>query len=145
VTFTDAAPHMALRLADQLGALPFLPAGKGSLILILGGLAVLPISLMWSRMASGTQWCSGLEHAALRLGLGPAHTRSADERRCFVVLTACPTCQTMGMGSGRCERERRSLQLAIVADAPEATVVEVACNPSGHGDCTFEVRRGRSA
>lgn len=36
---------------DVLGAVPFLPRGKGALILILGGLAALVLSLLWSVVA----------------------------------------------------------------------------------------------
>ncbi|MCA1811723.1 MAG: hypothetical protein LC623_06895 [Halobacteriales archaeon] len=40
------------RLALVLGVLPFLPPGRGALILMLGGLVVLPVSLLMSRMGA---------------------------------------------------------------------------------------------
>ena len=133
------------RLADGLAALPFLPSGKGALILILGGLAVLPASLLWSRASSGAhRWIVGLEQGAAGLGLGPCRVVSANVHSCIVRLSACPTCKGQGPHAWPCLREQRGLQAAAQARAPGARVVEVSCNPSGRGSCTFVVHRGRS-
>ena len=140
---------MFMDMAPQLAALPFLPRGKGALILILGGLVVLPFSLLWSRISSKNprfvEWVAGIEDGAARLGLGPCTIVAADMARCVVSLAACPTCRQNRRHAGPCERERRGLELAAKMLAPRATVVEVACNPSGQGACTFEIQRGRSA
>lgn len=127
-----------------LAALPFLPNGRGALILILGGLAVLPVSLLWSTMTSATQWVGGIEPTAARLGLGPCRVVSADVHSCVVRLNACPTCREAGQRPGSCERERGVLQAAVQTRAPNAKVIEVACNPSGRGVCTFVIQRGRA-
>lgn len=130
-------------VANLLAALPFLPPGKGALILILGGLAVLPVSLLLSRTASGTQrWIAGIEQGSHGLGLGPCRIVSADVHRCVVLITACRSCRS-GAHSG-CQDERQILERAVKPRAPDARVVEVACNPSGQGACTFVIHRGRS-
>lgn len=136
--------HVA-ELAGGLAVLPFLPSGKGALILILGGLAVLPASLLWSRVSSGTQrWIAGLEQSAIRLGLGPCRVVSANVKSCVVLLTACPTCRGQGRHAHPCSREQRALLQAVAPRAPGARVVEVSCNPRGRGACTFVVHRGRA-
>lgn len=127
----------------SLAAVPFLPSGRGALILIFGGLAMMPLSLLWSRVSSWAPWAGRVTKDAARLGLGPCRVLSRDRRRCVVALAACRTCQEDG--GGPCERERRALQLAIHTRAPQAFVVEVACNGARHGACTFEIRRGRAA
>lgn len=133
------------RVADGVAALPFLPAGKGALILILGGLAFLPASLLWSRTSAGTQrWIAGIEQGAAGLGLGPCRVVSATVHRCIVVLSACPSCRTQGPHASPCSREQRHLLAAVQPRAPAARVVEVSCNPSGRGACAFVVYRGRS-
>lgn len=133
------------RMADGVAALPFLPAGKGALILILGGLALLPASLLWSRTSSGTQrWIAGIEQGAAGLGLGPCRVVSADVNRCIVLLSACPSCRGQRSHAAPCSREQRGLLAAVQARAPRARVVEVSCNPSGRGTCAFVVYRGRS-
>ena len=138
-------PTHVADLAGGLAALPFLPSGKGALILILGGLAVLPASLLWSRASSGTQrWVAGLEQAGLRLGLGPCRVVSASVSSCVVLLSACPTCQGRGHDPGPCSREQLRLLEAVAQRAPGARVVEVSCNPRGRGSCTFVVHRGRT-
>jgi hypothetical protein len=132
-------------LAAGLAALPFLPHGQGALILILGGLAVLPFSLLLSRASSGTQrWVAGLEQGAVRLGLGPCRVLSANVHSCIVSLTACPTCCATGRHASPCSREARALQAVVGPRAPGARVFEVSCNRSGRGSCTFVVHRGRS-
>lgn len=137
-------PLLAL-LADALAALPFLPHGKGALILILGGLAVLPASLLWSRASAGTQrWVAGLEKGAIRLGVGPCKVVSADVRSCVVLLPACPSCRGLARKGAPCVREQRVLEAAVAPRAPGASVVEVSCNTGGRGACTFVVHRGRS-
>lgn len=142
-----SALHSAvLPAAAALGAavLPFLPSGRGALILILGGVAMLPLSLLWSRLAS-PPWTGGVERDAPRLGLGPCRVLARTRERCVVAVAACPTCSQAGHGP--CERERRALQLAIHARAPRARVVEVSCNGSRpgapKGTCIFEIHRGR--
>lgn len=124
-----------------LAALPFLPAGRGALILILGGLAMLPISLLGSRLSSSLPWAARVEREALRLGLGPCRVVARDRGRCLVSLARCPTC--LEDGGGPCERERRALELAIHSRAPRARVTEVSCTGSRRGPCTFEILRGR--
>ena len=121
--------------------LPFLPSGRGALILMFGGLAMLPLSLLGSRIAA--PWTSRVARDAARLGLGPCRVLARDRQRCLVALAACPTC--IERGRGPCERERRALQLAIHNRAPQALVVEVSCNGARQGTCTFEIRRGRTA
>ncbi|MEA3137757.1 MAG: hypothetical protein QOJ26_1071 [Thermoplasmata archaeon] len=143
-------PAELLQLADVLAALPFLPRGKGSLILILGGLAILPAALLLSRASSGTQrWVAGLEQTAVGLGLGPCRVLAADLHKCVVLLTACPTCTGSGRGRGShggpCVREQQALQLAIGPRAPGSRVVEIACNKAGRGACSFVIHRGRSS
>ena len=136
---------LATHLADGAAVLPFLPSGKGALILILGGLAVLPASLLWSRASSGTQrWIAGLEQSAVRLGLGPCRVVSANVTSCVVLLTACPTCRTQGRHAHPCSREQQGLLQAVAGRAPAARVIEVSCNPRGRGSCTFVVHRGRT-
>lgn len=129
-----------------LAALPFLPSGRGALILILGGLAMLPVSLFGSRMAAALPWAARVEREALRLGLGPCRVVSRDRDRCLVSISRCRTC--LEQGPGPCDRERRALELAIHARAPQARVTEVSCKAGqagSHGPCTFEIRRGRPA
>lgn len=126
-----------------LAAVPFLPSGRGALILIFGGLAMLPLSLMLSRVASWAPWAGRVAKDAARLGLGPCRVLSRDSSRCIVALGSCRTCTEDG--GGPCDRERRALQLAIHARAPQASVVELSCNGARHGACTFEIRRGRAA
>ncbi|MHB1262001.1 MAG: hypothetical protein ACYC2H_09835 [Thermoplasmatota archaeon] len=131
--------------ADALAAVPFLPQGKGALILILGGLAVLPASLLWSRASTGTQrWVTGIEQGASRLGLGPCKVVSADLRSCIVLLTACPSCRGHTRKGAPCTREQHALEAAVASRAPGASAVEVSCNTGGRGSCTFVVHRGRS-
>lgn len=141
-----ADPTMLLtRLADGVAALPFLPAGKGALILILGGLALLPASLLWSRTSPGQQrWTAGIEQGAASLGLGPCRVVSASVHRCIVLLPACPSCRAQGPHAWPCTREQGVLLAAVQARAPGARVVEVSCNPSGRGSCAFVVYRGRA-
>ncbi|MFA5945098.1 MAG: hypothetical protein WC876_11610 [Candidatus Thermoplasmatota archaeon] len=134
-----------MQMADQLAAVPFLPHGKGALILILGGLAVLPASLLWSRASSGTQrWVAGIVPGAIRLGLGPCRVVSADVHSCVVVLSSCPSCRSRAKPVGNCAREQQGLQTTVAPRAPDARVVELSCNPSGRGACTFVIHRGRS-
>lgn len=125
--------------------LPFLPSGKGALILILGGLAVLPASLLWSRASSGTQrWIAGIEQGAFRLGLGPCRVVSASVSSCVILLTSCPSCRGQGRHAAPCSREQQRLLQAVTPRAPGARVIEVSCNPRGRGACTFVVHRGRT-
>lgn len=132
-------------LVDGLAALPFLPAGKGALILILGGLALLPVSLLWSRTSAGAQrWIAGIEQGAAARGLGPCRIVSSDVQSCVILLSACPSCRTQGPHRHPCLQEQRSLLAAVQPRAPGARVVEVSCNPSGRGACSFVVYRGRS-
>ena len=99
-----------MQVAVLLAALPFLPSGKGAIILILGGLAMLPLSLLGSRVTL-RPWFSGVERNAARLGLGPCRLLTRNSDRCLVALAACPTCKVDGHGP--CDRERRALQLAM--------------------------------
>ncbi len=136
----EAVPTVLPSVAD-LAALPFLPSGRGAVILILGGLAMLPLSLLGSRLAT-RRWFTGVERDAGRLDLGPCKILRREGDRCMVVLADCRTCREKG--GGPCERERRGLQLAMHARAPQAQVVEVACD-ARRGACVFEIRRGRPA
>lgn len=128
---------------DLLAALPFLPAGRGALILIFGGLAVLPVSLLLSRASAlAHRWVAGLEQGVEEGGLGPCRIVVADARSCVVRLTSCMTCRERpGAGGGRCDREARGLRLAASRRAPRAKVVEIACSP--RLGCTFVIHRGR--
>lgn len=126
-----------------MAAVPFLPTGRGALILIFGGLAMLPLSLLGGRLGAVRAWSTGLERNAARLGLGPCRVMARDAARCVVLVAACPTCRDQGRGP--CERERRALQLALHARAPDAQVVEVSCNAPRFKACVFEIRRGRRA
>ncbi len=135
-----------IELASHLAAaVPFLPAGKGATILILGGLAVLPLSLFMSRLATGTRWIGGIEKRATRLGLGPCRIVTVDDQHCIVSLAACGTCAHRTAGTGPCERERSGLELTAQRRAPEASVTELRCSTAGQRGCTFEIYRGRSA
>lgn len=131
----------AARLA--LAALLFLPSGRGALILVFGGLAMLPLSLLGSRLSGVVPWTAGMERQALRLGLGPCRILVRDRTHCIVTLAACRTCREEG--GGPCDRERRALQLAIHARAPQAVVTELSCKDGRVGPCTFEIQRGHRA
>lgn len=130
-----------------VAALPFLPHGKGAVILILGGLAILPAALLWSRAAAGTQrWTLGIEPGAQRAGLGACQVLTADLRSCVVVLRACPACRP---GASRhaakaCTQEQAALAATVRPRAPGARVTEVVCNRSGRGSCVFVIHRGAS-
>ncbi len=128
-------------LPDLLAGLPFLPAGRGALILIFGGLAVLPVSLLLSRASAlALRWVAGLAQEAAERGLGPCRIVVADARSCVVRLSECKTCRRPGQG-GPCRREASGLRLAASRRAPGAKVVEIACNP--RLGCTFVIHRGR--
>ena len=136
---------MITYMLAALAALPFLPHGKGALILILGGLLLLPASLLWLMAMSGPQrWIAGVELGAVRLGMGPCRIVSANARSCVVVVKACPTCRENRRHKGPCVRERLGLQIAVGARAPAAKVVEISCNRLGRGACTFMIHRGRT-
>lgn len=126
---------------DLLVAAPFLPRGKGALILILGGLALLPAALLLSRSNSGVKrWTIGIEQRAVQHGLGPCQILQANLQTCLVAVRSCRSCGGVG-GQGPCKREEQALLLAVRPRAPAARVREVACNPR-RGSCTFLVFRG---
>ena len=144
--------------AGLLAGIPFLPAGKGALILILGGLAVLPFSLLWSRARAppapvlvgprDAQWATGLQDVMTKAGVGPCRVLAVDAQRCIVSLASCGTCHRARLIQRRphgCEAERRALQKGARPLVPAAVVREIACDPLGQGACTFEVRRGSAA
>lgn len=137
-------PQTVGHAIDLLAALPFLPAGRGALILIFGGLAVLPVSLLLSRASAlALRWVAGLEQGVQERGLGPCRIVVADARSCVVRLAGCMTCRTRPGQGGPCESEARGLRLAASRRAPGAKVVEIACNP--RLGCTFVIHRGRSS
>lgn len=136
---------MLMQLANFLASLPFLPNGKGALILIFGGLAVLPASLLWSTVSSRGQWATGIEPGAARLGLGRCRVSSADGASCVVLLTACAGCKGRPQRARSCDREANALLDLVLARAPNAKVVEVSCGRPHPGACTFVIQRGRSA
>jgi hypothetical protein len=133
------------QLTDLLAAAPFLPHGKGALILILGGLAALPLGLLWSRASTGQQrWTVGLEQRAHQQGLGPLQILEANLHTCVVTLVACPSCRAKGSHAALCSRELEGLRLAVRPRAPQARVVEVGHDLAHRGSCSFLITRGPS-
>lgn len=131
-------------LVNFLAAAPFLPRGKGALILMLGGLALLPAALLLSRSKSGTQrWTIGIEQRALQQGLGACQILQSDLRTCLVAVRSCRSCGGQG-GRGPCKREEQALLAAVRPRAPGARIREVSCNPL-RGSCTFLVFRGSAS
>lgn len=175
-------------MVPVLADVPFLPAGKGALILMLGGLAMLTFCLLFARFSSahappvmgnsaqanrnarrpkaaaaapvvfrptsapvapsaavgntsGAEWVAGLERAIELMHLGRGRILSADADRCAFFLSACGSCRRGSKGVRGCERERKAIERALRAQAPRVHVSEVACNPSGQGACSFDIRR----
>jgi hypothetical protein len=130
------------QVTEFLAAAPFLPHGKGALILIFGGLAALPFALAWSRVTPGVQrWTVGIEQRAIQQGLGPCQIDDANLHNCVVTLTACPCRARVGRATG-CLRELEVLRLAVRPRAPRARVVEVSHDRARRGVCTFLIFRG---
>lgn len=149
-----------------LQALPFLPAGRGALILILGGLVVLPLSLLLSgpgktavvpangrprpahasparasapagRPQGARGWVgTGLERA-LRQAVGWTELLEAAPGHYVVRLGRCGSCAARAPA---CETERSALEGAVGPYLRGARVAESACVQWGGRGCTFDIR-----
>jgi hypothetical protein len=95
------------RLALVLGVLPFLPPGRGALILMLGGLVVLPVSLLMSR-----------------IGARPVKAQPRHAPLEFVAVPAAPAAQAAQWQP--VELQAHPAQAAPVAQATQALPPHVA-------------------
>lgn len=148
-------------LASQSGA--FLPRGRGALILMFGGLAMLALALAGSiaTRKQRTNAAATLREAPPRApSVAPRPTRpparkeaqwvqkartavggfkivSTTGERALVALTKCPDC-AIDAEVKRCGNALRLLSSA----APEhVAVTEVACRRNRAAECRFEFRR----
>lgn len=148
----------------MLAALPFLPAGKGGLILILGGLSVLATALFWSMMQGDRRvgpgavdrvrrpdswtdgdWATLLQGRAKRADLGAIRLLAHGSRGCRILVQDCASCRTGWVPRRGCVEVRRWLESVVRVFARRARVVEVSCNAGGHHACAFEIDLGRRA
>ena len=150
----------------MLAALPFLPAGKGGLILILGGLSVLATALFWAifrddrRSGPGAvgrardpdawtdgDWVGMLQGRARQAGVGNVRLLAHGSRGCRILVEGCASCRRgrRGPGRRRCVGVRRWLEAVVRTFARRARVLEVSCNAGGRGACAFEIDLGRRA
>lgn len=124
-------------------ALPFLPRGKGALILILGGLAMLAVSLLSARFSSGRVRLipAATSTQGYRVGQPPAHTmatQTAARRHTRAVASAATVHLPAWVAGieGQVERMQLGQGHVVRADADHC-VVELA----GCGSCRTR-RRG---
>lgn len=161
---------MALRfhLAQALAASPMLPPGRGGLILILGGLAMLAFALFVlfvtpRSLPDGSRVSSGAAGQAAALAFGARRRfASSTPRRwhtllCSLVakkgldrvelwhtdrrgcIVAVSGCQSCQRRKRQCRRERRVLLRAARRMVRSAEVREVCCRVEGKPVCAFEV------
>lgn len=153
-----------------LAAPPFLPPGRGGLILIMGGLAMLAVALFslsvsprsypgfvhtpravfatamsassrTSASQPAVQWPQYVQNAAVSEGLGQPLVLAVQGTRCTLLIEHCRSCRRR---KRHCTRERRALQRAARRLSRHAEVREVSCNIDRRHACAFELRmRGR--
>lgn len=153
-------------LLPWLLALPFLPVGRGALILILGGVSTLSLSLILllvrprripdgaKQPSGGAGRMAGLVERTLR---GPLKVKPGSWHHALQVRAAAggirnlnfqvaegnhclvlvEGCVSCRRGRNGCDRERRTIERAIRVLHRRARVVEVSCRLSNKPQCAF--------
>jgi hypothetical protein len=156
LSWQPAVPFPLTAEAFVLQVLPFLPPGRGALILILGGLLVLPVSLLMSRVGSRSgqavaplafipvaappaarPWAgTGIERA-IRQAVGGTQLLSAAPGHYVVQLNRCDSCIRRVPG---CGHERDAIERAVAPYLAAARVSERLCaQERRRAACTFDI------
>jgi hypothetical protein len=146
--------------------IPFLPPGKGGLILILGGLTMLALALLLltvrpGRIPGGSRLASGPVGQTMALDLGAAQAPALAEpepwhrslcvqasrrgaHRVNLLHTSPDSCIVVVescscVRRGRCSAERRAITTSARQIRRHARVREICCRVGGTARCAFEV------
>ncbi|MHB8632904.1 MAG: hypothetical protein ACYDBQ_02890 [Thermoplasmatota archaeon] len=154
--------------AGLFARVPFLPVGKGALILILGGLLMLAFSFVMgtgsrtvppsratpgrpapraallvpppSRPPAATNWVGSALERALRVEVGPTTASAPGSGSLVVVVEDCLSCTSrIRRRGGGCPGEASAIERAVRLTYRKATALEIACRASGAPRCSFEL------